>query len=199
MKKLKSILLAAVLTVAPSGITAAAQEQHSGVYVQPEVGLAKSKGCPGEIQPSFTTTSCDSTGYGIGLSGGYWFNDHLAGEVGFLYADGFSASAGSSNISTETNSTHILFGGRFRTSVDVGPFLTGRVGWHFSEVKDKCTPGRTSRCFGTTNRSKSANNPYFGLGAGYNFTEDAGLSLEYTRFTGDDNINFFSASFVWKL
>lgn len=115
------------------------------------------------------TSSCDKTGNGFKLMGGYKFMPNLAAEIG--YFDYGKAKATAPGINAEIKNT--AFGGGVAYHLDFAPSWggVGRIG--ISQVKTKIS-GTVS---GLGSASDSDNNitPYLGLGVGYKVSKNLSI------------------------
>ena len=140
-------------------------------------------------------SSCDKSGTGIKLLGGYRFMPNLAAEIGFF--DYGKAKASGSGVTGEIKNT--AFGGGVAYHLDLAPSwnAVGRLG--VAQVKTKIS-GTVS---GLGSASDSDNNTalYGGLGVGYKLNRNLSIDgawdfskSKYNKNGADEsgNINMFS-------
>lgn len=116
----------------------------------------------------------------FGIRGGYWFNPNIAAEAFYsqLYSqkveDGFDTYRG------KLHSVGIGLAAKknFGAAAHQGFFVGGRAGFARGVL--------TVEVDGSIEDAEdSSTKPYFGVGAGYDFSQRFGISLNYDRLQGD--------------
>jgi OOP family OmpA-OmpF porin len=159
--KFIALIAAAAASLSFAG-TAAAQ-----AYVGGSVGFAKFRDCEGD-------PSCDSSGSGYKLFGGYKINQALAVELGYF-------NFGKLTDSTQIDEKGTTFGVGVAFSGDLAPNVVGTarigIGSNKYKLEDR---------FGTS-ITTSTTQPYFGLALGYRLNKQVTLEggIDFTRFKDD--------------
>lgn len=164
--------LALVAGLALAGLSTPALADGSG-FIRGEVGRS-------DIDISvddFGSASDKDTTWGV--RGGYWFNPNIAVE-GFysqLYSTTFDDGFDSYHAKLHAVGVGLVgkknFGGNHQ-----GFFISGRAGIARGVI--------TLEIDGSVEDAEASSaKPYFGVGAGYDFSERFGLSVNYDRLTGD--------------
>lgn len=145
------------------------------------------------------TTSCDKTGTGFKLFGGYKYNPSIAGEI--VYFDFGKAKATIPDVSGPVN-------GEIKTSAFglgaafMGPFSpewSGVARLGIARVKTKVTASLGSL---SASDSENTTQAYFGLGVGYalskNATVDLSADFSKAKFSGESaNVRMFGIGFTY--
>ena len=151
----------AILALATSMVSGTAFAQ---AYVAAAVGSAKADiDCAG-------TVSCDNTGTGLKVIGGYKFTPNLAGELSYF---DFGKARASVNMPPVANleltakafALGVAFSGNFNDAV----YGVARLG--VASVKSEVT------VVGAGSDSETKAQPYFGLGLGYRFSKALSVEL----------------------
>ncbi|WP_240096347.1 porin family protein [Thermomonas flagellata] len=158
----KSLMAAAALMLC--GLSASATAGDG--FVRAEVGQSKVKAILEDVGSSHDKDTAYS------LRGGYWFNPNFAAEASYSHfydrplfkdgqgrADGKLSAIGLGMIAKE-----------HATETDLGFFVQLRAGIARSKFSIRSTQG---------NDSETSNRPYYGIGAGYDFSKTFGVSLNY--------------------
>lgn len=156
------------------------------------VGLA---GGPTKISDSCEgTTSCDTTGTGFKVYGGYRFAPNLAGEVVVMRFGKATATGnvGGSSMSVEPEPTAVGAGVACLGEFSPGVAWAARIG----AARVKVSANGSGRGI-TTSDSESSTQAYFGLAVGYAFSSAVSLDAAYDfsrgKFGGGtDNLSLFS-------
>lgn len=186
------------LVAATVGISLPAFAQDSGWYLGASVGASKTKDfCPNQIAVG---ASCDETSSAYGVFGGYQFNRYLGAELG--YTDLGEAEAAVPGI-TET----IKVRGVQALAVGAIPInpqfeVYGKVGAFLWDFKDKCEGASCT----FSSLSETGSDLTYGLGAKFNFSKNAGMTVQYQRYqdvgkeatTGENDIDVYSVGIVFK-
>ena len=160
----KSVLLASALVLAGLSASAMAAEGSHG-FIRGEVGYS-----------DVSTDIGDNDSASAILSGGYWFNPNFAfeGHVGTLYTE---------ELNSDTDLDLISLGVGVAVKKNFGPdntgfFIGGRAG------VARMTAQVRVDTFDVEEDTHSTK-PYFGVNAGYDFSERFSLSLNYDRRQAD--------------
>jgi len=166
-----------LLTVSALALSSAASAQ---TYVGLGVGTTNlNADCSG-------TSSCDKTGTGFKLFGGYKFNPNLAGEL--IYLDFGKAKASiadvggalNGEIKTSAMGAGVAFGG------PLAPEWTGVARLGIARVKGKVSVSQGSQ---SASESENSTQAYFGLGVGYALSKNASVDLSAdfskSKFSGE--------------
>jgi hypothetical protein len=153
----KKLILVAALAMAGYGSSALAAD--GSAYVRGEFGNS-------DVNVDIDGLgSDDDDDNAMVIGGGYYFTPNFA-------IDGFYG-----NLYDTSDATLHAFGlgvvGKARFGDDKGFYVSGRLGM--------------ARLVGETDLldSDSTTRPYFGVGAGYDFNENVGLGVNYTRYNAD--------------
>ena len=189
-----STTLAAAIAAAMLAVPAIAEEEQRGFYIAPEIGQVKSKDyCSDARGALIGVTSCSDSEIGFGLSGGWQFNEFFAVEGGGRFASGFdiSGTANGTAYRLDADYRSFSFGARGKFPVRKDFFITGKAGWHFWKVEANASASVNSAS------SNDGSDPYYGLGAKFNFNKTFGVLAEFTRYEGDsDSVDVISGSAV---
>lgn len=173
----KTTTLAVFVAAVMLSVPVAAEEARRGFYIAPEIGQVKIKDYCADVRAvSQNVTSCDESELGFGLAGGYQFNDFFAVEGGGRFASGFKISETLNGItsSIETDIRSFSIGARGNFPIGQHFLLTGKAGFHFWNYKVKES--------GAGSATVDGEDPYYGVGAQFNFNEKMGVRAEWTRY-----------------
>ena len=163
----KFVVLVGALALAGLSTSAMA----SGGFVRVEAGRSHNSVDVDEIGRG----SDNDTGYSV--RGGYYFNDNIAVE-GFyskFYDETLDAGElGDANLQLSAIGLGVVGKKNFGTD-GTGFFIMGRTGIARGKVKVAVAGERGS---------DTSTKPYFGVGAGYDFSRNVGLSLNYDHHKG---------------
>ena len=167
---MKKYLLASALVLATASGSALA-----GGFVRVEAGRSH-----GNIDVSGLGSESDNDST-YSVRGGYWFNPNFAVE-GF-YTDAFDKSYSDGIDTANLKATAIGLGvvGKKNFGADGnGFFIDGRAGVARGKLEASVT--------GLGSESDTSIDPYFGVGAGYDFSQSLGLGLsyDYLKSSGQD-------------
>jgi OOP family OmpA-OmpF porin len=177
----KAITLTAALALC--ALPAIAQEQR-GFYAGASVGQSTiSDGCsgvPGGV-------SCDDSATTFKLFGGYQFNRHIAAELGYsdklaeVSASGFGASA-----SAKASAWELVAIPSYPLTDQFSVY--GKIGGYYSEMK------------GSNGAKETDNGLTFGLGAGYQFTRNVGMRVEWQRYSdvGGSDVDALNLGLLYR-
>ena len=165
MKKLRVAALAAALV--GSMVAGNAMAAERGAFIGGEWGGSR-------LDVSFEGESEEDSDHGFLFRGGYYFTPNVAVEV--FHASLYDYSE--EGYSAEIDGNGIGVVGRKNFGADNnGFYIQGRAGLFRSEGKASVE--------GLGSISDKSNEPYFGVGAGYDFNSNFGIGLNYTRYRGD--------------
>jgi hypothetical protein len=159
-KMKKTLILACALALAGVSNVALATEAGTG-FVRAEVGNTD---VDFDID-GFGSASDNDTSYSV--RGGYYFNPNFAVEA--HYSNLYDQSESGSSIKLSSFGVGVV-GKKNLGANDSGFFFSGRAG--VENVKGEVDDGFDSA-------SDNSTNLYYGVGAGYDFNEMFGLSLNY--------------------
>lgn len=120
---------------------------------------------------------------------GYRFTPYLGAELGYVNLGKQQDRVAGGLASVESKGLTIGLSGKYHfDGGDTGWFIDGRAGamrgrFEGRRLISTPTPGLVAF------REKSTWNPYYGLGAGYDFNNSVGLGLSYTRFEVGDRVS----------
>ena len=132
----------------------------------------------GELGRSHVTADIDGFGGGsdndssYSLRGGYYFNDNFAVE-GF-YSNLFDKSQDGADVQLSAIGIGLVAKKNFGPD-NTGFFIDGRAG---------IARGKIDVSFGGESASDTSTKPYFGVGAGYDFNRNLGVSLNWDYLKG---------------
>ncbi|MGI9298399.1 MAG: porin family protein [Gammaproteobacteria bacterium] len=219
MRKTLAFIFAAVM-VAVSPVVLA-EEDKTGFYVAPEVGLVKLQDWCGSTE-FIRDTSCEDSEFGFGLSGGYRFNDFFAVEGGYRLASGYDAEGVALQdfpngnalqddiVSGEVDFSSWSLGLRGFFPVSEMFSATAAAGFHFWDLEvdiqaadpPNCASlGRSGGCPGTFRYSvdQDGSDLYLGLGGEFAATDNISIRASYTRYLTDDyDADVISGNIVWS-
>ena len=159
-----SVFLAPVLALATLSVPAMAAEGSHG-FLRGEVGNS-----------DVSTDIGDDDSLSALLSGGYWFNPNFAieGHIGTLYTE---------ELDSDTDLDLVTLGVGIAAKKNFGPdnngyFIGGRVGIARMTAQVRVDTFDVEENIHSTK-------PYFGVNAGYDFSDRFGLSLNYDRRQAD--------------
>lgn len=161
----KTLILACALALATLSTSAMAGQG----YVRGEVGQS-------DTEVSFDGFSASDKDTSAIIAGGYWFNPNFAveGHVGSLY----NTSLGNDQELDLITAGVALVGKKNLGANNTGFFFSGRVG------VARLTMQVREDDFDVID-DESSTKPFYGVGIGYDFNENWGLSLNYDRRTAD--------------
>lgn len=170
----KNLVLAVGLALA--GLSAPAFAEGNG-FVRFEAGRSNvdlSAEDVGSIDEKDTTW---------GVRGGYWFNPNIAVEGFYSQIYSTTVHDGPDSYRLKLHGVGIgLVGKKNFGSAHQGFFISGRAG----VARGVATVEYDDEVEGDATSAK----PYFGVGAGYDFSPNFGLSLNYDRLkAGEDGVN----------
>lgn len=177
------ILLAGLICASLMSPVAFSQELRGG-FVRGDIGRS-------EVNVDGTEKD---TSYG--LRGGYFFTPNFGIEAGYnslfnkTWTDTFMVGDSPVSVQTNTKFSGITLGvvGKynFGGTPHEGFYLGGRAGLMRGKSEGKVSvPAVGSSLAYTQTYSDSSNSPYIGVSAGYDFTQNLGLSLNFDRYRGD--------------
>ena len=169
----KTLVLTSALVL--SGLSASAVAADNSWFVRGEVGRSHAKaGLSG-----FGNSSDNDTAYSV--RSGYWFTPNVAIE-GFysrLYDKNFTYNSPSDgNFKLSAIGVGVVGKKNFGPD-NTGFFVDGRAGVSRSKA--------SASLAGFGSDSQTSTKPYYGVGAGYDFSHSFGLSLNYDHLRGDGN------------
>ncbi len=171
----KSILSLAVAAVFAAPGLAYADE---GFYIDGSVGRA-----------SVDDSGIDDNDTGFRIGGGWRFLENFGAEVGYLDLGKVEeeVAIGGATGSVEVDGLYAGVSGRIPLSDDTaGFFLSARAGLLFWDAEGRVRAGTVTVPF-----DDSDNDFYVGVGGGYDFNEQFGVSLTYDRYkVGDSGADF---------
>ncbi len=172
MKLIYTAMATALLAASP----AAMATDEGGFYAGAGIGLF------GVDEGNF-----DESDTGFKLFGGWMFNQYVGGEV--EYIDG--GTVGDSNFGIDSTGINASLKGNFPISEQFDVF--GKVGYYFWDADIDLTGDSGQEA------NESGSDLSWGLGAGYNFTDNISIVAEWQWFQIEEaDADFMSASFVWK-
>ncbi len=166
-KSIFSLALAALL--AAPGLALA----HQGLYVDGAVGRA-----------SVDDLGIDDNDTGFRIGAGWRFVENFGAEIGFVDLGKLEddVAIGGLTNSVESDGMYIGVSGRLPlTDEAAGFFLSARAGMFFWDAEGRIRTGTTSSLLDESN-----NDFYLGIGGGYDFNEQFGVSLSYDRYKVSD-------------
>lgn len=191
--------LGAALVLAFS-VTPAAFAADMGFYGI--VGLGQSEA---DISaPAGVSVDNKDTSYFLGA--GYRFNDYVSVEGGYLDLGEASVSASggisgtyygipftaTGTLSAKSEVKGWSLGPKFTLPLSKQADLYGKVGYYFWDADTTATlvgnvtfGGVTYAAGGSANVSDNGEDPYYGIGFAYRFTDRVGLLVDYTRYKVD--------------
>ena len=172
MKLIYTAMATALLAASP----AAMATDEGGFYAGAGIGLF------GVDEGNF-----DESDTGFKLFGGWMFNQYVGGEV--EYIDG--GTVGDNNFGIDSTGINASLKGNFPISEQFDVF--GKVGYYFWDADIDLTGNSGQEA------NESGSDLSWGLGAGYNFTDNISIVAEWQWFQIEEaDADFMSASFVWK-
>ena len=206
--------LGAALVFAFSATPVAFAADEKGFYGI--VGLGQSEA---DINaPAGVSVDNKDTSYFLGA--GYRFNDYVSVEGGYLDLGEFSAS-GSGSVSGTYSGTPYTATGTFSAKSDakgwfLGPKFTlplskkmdlyGKVGYYFWDSDTTFSASGTFTIGGVTyaggvsaKASTSGDDPYYGVGLAYRFTDRIGIQADFTRYSiQDTDVDMLALGLTFK-
>lgn len=163
----KSLLVASLLAALSLSSTAFAGE----AFVRAEVGQSKAKA---SIEGLGSDHDKDTA---YSLRGGYWFNSNFAveGHYSRFYDE------------TLYNDGEVYLDGKlsaFGLGVVVKEHATPTALGFFVQLRGGIARGKLSVNSSLGNGSETSTKPYYGIGAGYDFSKTLGVSLNYDHNQG---------------
>ena len=162
---MKRIFAAIALVVASAMAPAFGQGYLAGYIGQSDYDID----CAG-------TTSCDTKDTGYKVAGGYMFSPYFGGEVSYTDFGKATATIGALGAQVEATSIGLF-------AVGVAPIdqftLFGKLGFASNKLK-------LTGAVGTVSASDDDTSTEFAwaIGAGYNFSKELGVELEYSATKG---------------
>jgi predicted porin len=167
----KSLMAAAALLLC--GLSASAVAGNG--FVRAEVGQSKVKAILEDVGSEHDKDTAYS------LRGGYWFTPNFAVEGSYNhFYDRTLYNDGQDRVNAKLSAIGLgMVAKEHATATDLGFFVQLRAGIARSKLSIRSTQG---------NGSETSNRPYYGIGAGYDFSKTFGVSLNYdhNRASGGD-------------
>ena len=169
-KTLKVVLLSSLLPFA-----AMASEELSPWYVGGGLGV-------NNYEPSNNTTEDDDP-FAWDVFAGYMFNDYFGAEIGYRDLGDTDWMSGTSKYDTGVAGSTLgliavyPFGNKWSLSAEAGAFLYN--------IDTDITAPTTF-----TQNEENGTAPYFGVGFGYNFTDNLKVQAKYRRYENLDDTKF---------
>jgi OOP family OmpA-OmpF porin len=171
MKLIYAAVAATLLASAP-----AMAAEDGGFYVGAGIG-----------QFSVNEGGFDESDTGYKLFGGWMFNQYVGGEL--EYIDG--GTVGDNNFGIDTTAFNVSVKGNWPVTEQFDVY--GKVGYFFwdADIDDSGDSGQE--------RNESGSDLSWGLGAGYDFTDNFGVVAEWQWFQIEEaDAEMLSAGVVWK-
>ena len=199
MKKTTLLIIAGILASSPA---LAAEPQ---VYVSPEIGIIS--------HSSDWCSSCDTTSFGFGISGGINITDNLGIEVGYLrtsrnlesVSDLPVPNVGPVSGSLDETLSTFKVGGKVRIDVSDEVNLVGRLGFHKWDLEwDIDVTGNGGSAISGSVDVIDGMNPYFGGGIQLQASDNIHIEAAITRYVLDEELfdesaTAFSAALLFEL
>jgi len=211
--KNRAFALVAGVSLAIASFGAIAQAQEKGWYLGGSVGRSDV-----DLQPitvvgaTAFSSSTNERDTGYKLIGGYRFNRHFALEGGWSDFGKFSTTTnvtapviGSAGASVRVDGWHLDAVGIL--PVRGGFSLHGKLGAMYSSTRTSLsTTGAVALAAGTNlNPKRRETNLKWGVGAGYDFSRNVGLRLEYDQVkdvgnadTGEGDVGMWTLGVVFR-
>ena len=156
-------------------VSAASNEELLGGFVRVEGGRTDA-----DIKISGFGSGCDHDN-AYSVRGGYWYNGHFALEAFYTNAFDKRYTDGVDTIGLKATA---LGGGivgkkNFGDIAHQGAYIMGRLGVMHGKLEGSVS--------GLGSDSASSTEAYFGIGAGYDFTQNFGISLNYDYLKGSND------------
>jgi hypothetical protein len=163
----KTLILSCALALA--GLSTSAMAAGGQGFLRAEIGQS-------DTEISFAGSSDSDTDTSAIIAGGYWFNPNFAveGHVGSLY----NTSLGNDQELDLVTAGVAVVGKKNFGANNTGFFISGRAGIARITVQVR------EDDFDVVD-DESSTKPFFGVGIGYDFNENWGLSLNYDRRKAD--------------
>lgn len=181
---LKHSLLAVALMAALAAPVAASAQ--SGFFVDGAIG-----------QVSIDEDGLDDNDTSFRIGGGWSFNRYFGLEAGWTDLGKFEeeVAIGGATASAETDGFYAGVRGKFPFyEGENGFYVGGRAGFLRWDASGRARVGTV-----TVRLDESGTDPYFGVGAGYDFSRNFGVGLNYDRYDIDDsNLDVWNVSATWR-
>ena len=165
----KVLVLAGALALAGLSTSAMAQ----GAFVRVEAGRSHTT-----LDSGFDSASDNDTAWSV--RGGYYFNDNVAVEGFYTRAYDKSERIGGYDLHGKATAFGVGVVGKKNFGADnLGFFLDGRIG---------VAQGKVEWSYAGEGESDTDTRLYYGVGAGYDFTRNFGLSLNIDRLRGEAGV-----------
>jgi outer membrane protein W len=163
----KTLLVASLLAL--SGLSSVAAAADDNWFVRGELGTDRM---------SVSGLSGTDSDTAFSLRGGYYFNPNFAVEGSYTTYGNHNDGSGDT-LKTDGWGVGIVAKKDFGPN-NTGFFIDGRAGIGFNQTKLSIA--------GVGSSSKNSTKPYFGLGLGYDFTRNFGLSVNWDYTQYDANV-----------
>ncbi|MGH8831896.1 MAG: outer membrane beta-barrel protein [Polaromonas sp.] len=199
----KSLVFAGLVLAAGTLTPHAAFAQDMGFYIGAGVGQSKGKDACSDLGGVGFSGSCDDTDTGGKLFLGYQFNKNFAVEGGYVDLGKFKASGTISGVPVSADAKaktwQLVAVGTLPLANNFSVF--GKAGVHRWDLDV-----RASALGSTITASDNGTDLTLGIGAGYEFTKNLGVRLEWERFrnvgedatTGKSNVDLISVGLRYR-
>jgi OmpA-OmpF porin, OOP family len=155
-------------------LTATTAHAREGLYVKVDLGRS-----------DVSELNLDDSSETFGLDMGWRFTEHYGAELGFRDLGDYSGRAPvASELDAEIFTVALSGRYEFNEDSDQGAFIEGRFGLGNYDVSGReqytTTQARNFKASGTR--------PFFGVGAGYNLTQNFSLAFNYSRYQAQQNL-----------
>lgn len=177
-----SLLAVALLAILAAPVAASAQ---SGFFVDGAIG-----------QVRIDEDDLDDNDTSFRLGGGWSVNRYFGVEAGWTDLGKFEedVAIGGATASVETDGFYGGVRGKYPFyQGDSGFYLGGRAGFLRWDASGRARVGTV-----TVRLDESGTDPYFGVGAGYDFSRNFGVGLGYDRYDIEDSkLDVWSVNATW--
>ncbi len=199
----KSLIVTGLVLAAGSLMPHIALAQDMGFYLGASAGQSKAKDACSDLGGVGFTGSCDDKDTGWKLFAGYQFHKHFAVEGAYVDLGKFNAVGTASGLPVSANAdakTWQLVGvGMLPLANNFSLF--GKAGVHRWDLDVRGRAGGA-----TATASDDGTDFTFGIGAGYDFTKNLGLRVEWERFrdvgeqntTGKSHVDLLSVGLRYR-